>query len=364
MATIPISQLGDALQRRTLALFVGADLPRAVTGLPSRADLAKKLAKAYKLDPSPPLAEVAQRVSRAGSRFEFTDFLRHELDITGRSPQPFHHRLVELAQTHGIQIIITTAYDSLLVVAFEQAAVGRSGVVWDSDLPFVNPAYVAFIWLYGRVEVVDALVVTEQDHWDLLRDRRKEGVLDEVKRAFRRNTVLFLGYDLSDPDFRFLFGEIAGSRFARTAYAVWPGLPESDVLMWRDRGIEILEADPLGILEEGAPLAVALPEPAPLAEESSSAEPPPIPAIDPDNPPIAAIRELLTAAFTVQTLPRFCKDRPVFRPVLDNFGLGHGLTDMVDELIEYCETRLLWDQLLAEVAQVNAEQCVRFVSRL
>ena len=362
MATIPVLQLGDALQRRTLALFIGADLPRAVTGLPSRADLAQELAKTHKLDPSLPLAEVAQRVSRAGNRFEFTDILRRELDITGRSPQPFHHRLVELVQTHEIQIIITTAYDSLLATAFEQAAVGRSGVVWDSDLPFVNPAYVTFIWLYGKVEVVDALVITEQDHWDLLRDRRKEGVLDEVRRAFRQNTVLFLGYDLSDPDFRFLFSEIAGSRFARTAYAVWPGLPEADVLMWRDLGIEILEADPLGILQEGVPITP--PEPAPLAQEPSPAELPPIPPIDPDNPPIAAIRELLTAAFTVQTLPRFCKDRPVFRPVLDNFGPGHGLADMVDELIEYCETRLLWDRLLAEVAQVNAEQLVRFVSRL
>ena len=33
-----IPELAEALQHRTLALFTGADLPRAVTGLPSRAD--------------------------------------------------------------------------------------------------------------------------------------------------------------------------------------------------------------------------------------------------------------------------------------------------------------------------------------
>jgi hypothetical protein len=63
-----------------------------------------------------------------------------------------------------------------------------------------------------------------------------ERLLDEVRQAFRRNTVLFLGYNLADPDFRFLFDQVAESRFARTAYAVWPGLPEADVRMWQDGG--------------------------------------------------------------------------------------------------------------------------------
>ncbi len=359
-----IPQLAEALQRRTLALFLGADLPRQVTGLPCRADLARELARRHGLDESLSLAEVAQRVSRAGNRFEFTAFLRDGLGLTGRSPQPYHRRLVELVRTHQIPIVITVAYDSLLALAFEQAGVGLNGVVRDSDVRFINPAHSTLIWLYGKVEQVDSLVVTEQDHWDLLRNRDKEGLLDEVKRAFRQNTVLFLGYDLSDPDFRFLFSEIAGNRFARTAYAVWPGLPEADVRMWRDRGIEILEADPLGILEGVTPPAVVPPPKAEPALPEGEAPPLEIPRIDPDAPPVAAIRALLTAAFTAQTLPRFCKDRPIFRPIVDSFGPGHGLADMVDEVIEYCGTRLLWDLLLAEVAQENREQVARFLQAL
>lgn len=58
--TTPIPGLTDSLQRRTLALFIGADLPRAITGLPSRADLARELAHRHRLDDSLPLAEVAQ----------------------------------------------------------------------------------------------------------------------------------------------------------------------------------------------------------------------------------------------------------------------------------------------------------------
>jgi hypothetical protein len=88
------------------------------------------------------------------------------------------------------------------------------------------------------------------------------------------------------------------------------------------------------------------------------------PTIDPENPPIAAIRDLLEAAFTVQTLRRFCQDRPAFRPLLKEFSPDHGLADMVTLAIEYCGQDLLWDELLAGVQAVNPRQYARFVERL
>ena len=86
--------------------------------------------------------------------------------------------------------------------------------------------------------------------------------------------------------------------------------------------------------------------------------------VDPDNPPIAVIGELLEAAFTPQKLRRFCQERPLFRDLVNHFGPGHGLDDMVGEVIDYCRTQLLWDELLAEIASVNPKQHARFESRL
>jgi hypothetical protein len=102
------------------------------------------------------------------------------------------------------------------------------------------------------------------------------------------------------------------------------------------------------------------------AKAMSPAEPEPATqhAIDPDNPPIAAIRELLTTSFAAETLERFCMDRPVFRPVVKSFGPGHGLDDMVDELIAYCGKALLWGELLAGVREVNPRRYERFVASL
>jgi tetratricopeptide (TPR) repeat protein len=83
-------------------------------------------------------------------------------------------------------------------------------------------------------------------------------------------------------------------------------------------------------------------------------------AYDTQDLDIGTIRRLLTESFTAEDLRRFCLDRPTFRPVVGEFGPGLGLNDMVDRLIEYCGTRLLWDELLADVKECRPHQYERF----
>lgn len=252
MSTSLPPELVEQMGKGRVALFLGADLPQTVTGLPSRADLARGLAHRHGLDESLSLAEVAQRVSQAGNRWAFTDFIRNALDTAGKETQPFHRRIVEWVQEHKVETLITTAYDNLLELAFQQAGVALNRVVRGGDVSFINPDRPTLIKLYGDAGQPDTLVVTDRDHSDLLRDREREPLIDEVRRAMRLNTVLFIGYNLADPDFRFLFDQVAESRFARTAYAVWPGLPEADVRMWRDRGIVIVETEPFDMVTGAA----------------------------------------------------------------------------------------------------------------
>jgi hypothetical protein len=292
--------LQEQLERGQLALFIGADLPQEITRLPSRGDLARELARRWGLDEALSLAEVAQRVGQAGKRFGFTDFIRSALDTAGKSPQPFHRRIVELVRVHQIKTIVTTAYDDLLERAFQEAGLGVNCVVRGSDVNFIRPDHPTLVRLYGEARRLETLVVTEQDHSNLLRDRDTEALVDEVRQAFRRNTVLFIGYNLADPDFRFLFDQIAESRFARTAYAVWPRLPEADRQMWRDRNIAILSGDPFGILgasqnrkgrfartDNGSPNYRPLQDVPPIGylTPSRGLDTPGVPVVSPPTPP-------------------------------------------------------------------------------
>jgi len=185
---------------------------------------------------------------QGGNRFEFTDYLGRQLDTLGKQPQRFHRLVVQLP----IQTIITTAYDSLLELAFQQAGEPINRQVRDSDIAFADPRRRTLIKLYGDAQQRDTLVVTEDDHYGLLRSREKEGLLDEVRAALRKNAVLFLGYDLADPDFNLLWREVLDrmGRFALGAFAVWPGAPKDQREIWEARQVRVIAAEPLELLEQ------------------------------------------------------------------------------------------------------------------
>lgn len=79
---------------------------------------------------------------------------------------------------------------------------------------------------------------------------------------------------------------------------------------------------------------------------------------------IGAIRRMLLAAFSGEELRRLCLDDPALRPVVASFGPGMGLDDMVDHVVDFCRTRLAWDDLLAAVRQHRAPVYARFAPEL
>ena len=79
---------------------------------------------------------------------------------------------------------------------------------------------------------------------------------------------------------------------------------------------------------------------------------------------IAAIRALLKDAFTVDTLWRFCQERPLFRLVLERVERNPSLEGMIDVLTEYCRTQDLFSELLSEIRAVNPRQYERYAAQL
>jgi hypothetical protein len=73
-----------------------------------------------------------------------------------------------------------------------------------------------------------------------------------------------------------------------------------------------------------------------------------------------AIRQLLLAAFGAEELRRFCMDRPLFRPIINEFGPGQGKADMVDRVIDYCDRRQRFADLLKEVQRENPRMYEHF----
>lgn len=85
---------------------------------------------------------------------------------------------------------------------------------------------------------------------------------------------------------------------------------------------------------------------------------------DSDQYNLAALRELVLDAFMLGELERFCRDRQAFRPVLTHFGQKYSQEEVVDVLLEYCRTRVLFPDLLAEIHKSNPKQYERHYERL
>lgn len=65
------------------------------------------------------------------------------------------------------------------------------------------------------------------------------------------------------------------------------------------------------------------------------------------------IRTLLTQGFSDPELRRFCQDSPDFRAVYDDLSRGMGKAEVVDRLLDYAESQMLVDLLLAWAREKN-----------
>ncbi|HEX9869743.1 MAG TPA: CHAT domain-containing protein [Candidatus Tectomicrobia bacterium] len=245
-----LAEIFEKLKRESLTVFVGSDLPEALAGLPGRQALADALAAQEGMAPGLRLAAVAQQVMNRGSRWDFTSFLIQALEPDGVVPGPFYQKLARLVQSARPALIITTAYHRLLELALQHQGVACNSVVRDEAIPFIDPRRTTLLKLYGEIQQVDTLVVTEQDQNALLRGRDKPDMVDEVRHAFRRTGLLFFGYDLRDPAVGTLFDEVAGNRFQARSYAVWPDLSQREMESFeRNRGLTVLAMDPVSVVQ-------------------------------------------------------------------------------------------------------------------
>jgi hypothetical protein len=86
--------------------------------------------------------------------------------------------------------------------------------------------------------------------------------------------------------------------------------------------------------------------------------------VDADEYDLATIRRLLLATFTSDTLRRFCQERKAFRPITADFSPRQGLNDMIDSVLDYCRTQVLFGELLAEIREYSPRQYERFERQL
>jgi hypothetical protein len=102
--------------------------------------------------------------------------------------------------------------------------------------------------LFGHIAEPDSLVLTEDDYFDYLMGltRNNDLIPVQVRRALTDTSLIFLGFQLDDWNFRILFRSImnrdSGSRRKRYAHVAGQLTPNEDRLLYPERAQRYLES--------------------------------------------------------------------------------------------------------------------------
>jgi hypothetical protein len=203
MATITIpEELLEQVERGNVLLFIGERLVRDAHGDVALDRLTEQLATRCNLDDAEDYSfpEVAQVYEDDKGRHALVQFVREYLERAGDEPQPVHRLIASLTQCN---VLVTTALNRRLERAFEEARRPLDVIVSDEDVPFETESRPKLYKLRGSLDRVESLILTEDDHDEFFDSQASISVV--LQGYLARKTILFIGYDLDDPNFKRLF---------------------------------------------------------------------------------------------------------------------------------------------------------------
>jgi hypothetical protein len=190
------------------------------------------------------LLEVADYCKDTLSPNQYYDILSNQLNSdNGEIPEP-HKIIVNMP----FSAVVTTNFDTLLELAWSKENNGllKARTHKDTDvlgtLLFSNKFFL--LKAHGDIDRPDTLVFTAQDYQEIIHSNLAfKAVFSAILLT---KSILFIGYSLSDPDFRLLldwqFATFKGNHPERYALMSGVGKIERDVL-WRTANIRVIPYD-------------------------------------------------------------------------------------------------------------------------
>jgi hypothetical protein len=219
------------IAERRVVLFVGAGVSKsAVPTLPSWPSLLKNLAERPKLKKDRELAkrlirgdkllDAAELLNSLMTAAERRAFLEKNFQLTPTPTSDLYRHLLDL----DIKVCITTNYDQLLEKNFEHYSGGQPAYQsrtyrYDNFLADLRSPTRTILKLHGCITEPAQIVLDRKSYFRAKAEN--PGIYDAVLALSTVNTVLFLGYSMSDPDIQLLLETIhARSNTDHTHYAL------------------------------------------------------------------------------------------------------------------------------------------------
>lgn len=183
---------------------------------------------------------VSQLYEDSHGRQALVQFVRDELDQVGDTPREVHRLLAALREC---RVFVTTCLDRRLEQALTDAGRPPVVLVRNFDVAFTDEQRTQVYRIRGTPEQADSLVLTEDDCDQFFDDEDSISVV--LQGYLARCTILFLGYDLADPNFKRLYRRVTANLdgLARRAYLFGSGGTQAVNGWCKRHGIEVIETE-------------------------------------------------------------------------------------------------------------------------
>ncbi|MGB0383603.1 MAG: HEAT repeat domain-containing protein [Ardenticatenaceae bacterium] len=241
MKTIP-EELLEQLEQGNVLLFIGERIVRDGAGEVAFEQLAPELVVRAGIADGEGISfpEIAQLYEDEKGLHELLLFVKSYFEGLGNRPQPVHRLIAGLTDC---TVLATTCFDGRLERAFEEAGRPLNPIIGNVDVAFEEERKTQLYKLRGSLERIESLILTEDAYETFFEEHASISLV--LQGYLARKTILFVGYDLTDPHFKRLYRKVTAplDHFTRRAYAFGAALPAHIAGWAKRRQIEVIEAD-------------------------------------------------------------------------------------------------------------------------
>jgi hypothetical protein len=244
-------ELLEQIERNNVVLILGHDINLGESGergLSTLAELAHELASRSNYpDQNLNLAQVAQHYELEFGRNALISYAKERLQDSAGGPLNAHRILAHLP----FRVIVTTCLDDRLERALLEAGRPFATVIRNADVAYEDENKLLVVKMYGDLGQPDSVVLTEMDHRRFLNE--VTAISDILNRLIASRTLLLLGYNLDDNNFKDLYDRVTRQldRHARRSYAFYQQASAYAVNWWEKlNNVRVAQAEPTALLRQ------------------------------------------------------------------------------------------------------------------
>jgi hypothetical protein len=242
------------IRKEELVLWAGAGLS-IYAGYPSGSKLIEMILQKLKeeerklIDATLSLENITEEIFRIqGDNKKGLIQILNEIFInTPPSSTKYHDKLKLIPH---FKTIVTTNYDRLFEHSFES---NIQPVIEDNQVPYLERGRTHLFKIHGDLSKPDSIVITKSDYNMFFQEKTEDSIVwSVIKERMATNSVLFLGYNLEDPNVLTVFDRITSilTSNRKECFLISPNLPSHKISHLRKKSIQYINATAEEIIDE------------------------------------------------------------------------------------------------------------------